>query len=78
MEREVKKYPQSGKFIHTPYFIWYRLEGKVMSKPIEDGQLFEVNGVEYLYAEGEITEIACSYPDVETGLAALRKEIEQR
>lgn len=49
-----------------------------MSKPIVDGQLFEVNGVEYLYDEGEITEIACSYPDVETGLAALRKDVEQR
>ena len=45
--------------------------------PIEDGQIFESNGREYLYDEGEITEIACSYPDVETGLAALRKGIGQ-
>ena len=49
-----------------------------MSKPIEDGQLFEANGREYLYDDGEIIEIACSYPDVKTGLAALRRDIEQR
>ena len=48
-----------------------------MSKPIEDGQFFTADGVEYLYDEGEITEIACSYPDVKTGLAALRKSADE-
>lgn len=56
----------------------FDLEGVSMSKPIEDGQLFEANGREYLYDDGEILEIACSYPDVKTGLAALRRDIEQR
>lgn len=43
-----------------------------MSKPIEDGQIFESGGVEYLYDEGEIIEIADSYPSVDAALAALR------
>lgn len=44
----------------------------VMSRPIEDGQIFESGGVEYLYDDGEIIEIAESYPSVDAALKALR------
>ena len=46
-----------------------------MTQPIEDGQIIQVDGIEYLYDDGELTEIACSYPDMETGLAELHKSV---
>ena len=38
-------------------------------------QFFTLDSVEYLYYEGKIIEIAGSYPDVETALAALRSRV---
>ena len=48
----------------------------VMNHPIEDGEIIQVADTEYLFDNGELTEIACSYPDMETGLAALQKSVD--
>lgn len=48
----------------------------VMNHPIEDGEIIQVDDTEYLFDNGELTEIACSYPDMETGLAALQKSVD--
>lgn len=40
-----------------------------------DGRIIKVDGTEYLVEDGTLTEIACSYPDMETGLAALRESV---
>ena len=67
------------RYFHWVYVLIYMVGGmNTMNQPYQDGQVFEENGVEYLYEDEEITEIACSYPDVETGLAALQAKIDAR
>lgn len=60
-------------------FIMFYIEACIrlhMEETRQDGQFYEDGGVEYLYHDGKAIEIACSYPDIETGLAALKKSVE--
>ena len=44
---------------------------------IQDGQFFKTeDGTKYLYVDGDIIEIACSYPDMKTALAELHKDMD--
>ena len=44
-----------------------------MNKTRKDGEFYTKNGITYFQHDGRAIEIASSYPDIETALAALRK-----
>ena len=56
---------------HVKY-IFYLFDIQTMNKH-EDGQLYTENGVEYFQHGSRSIEIAGSYPDIETALAALKE-----
>lgn len=40
----------------------------------KDGEFYTENGIEYFQDGDRAIEIACSYPDIETALAALKED----
>ena len=44
-----------------------------MANIVPDGESIEENGKTYVSDDGELVEIACSYPDMETAMKALQK-----
>ena len=47
----------------------------IMAPRISDGHIITKNGVRFIADEGDLVEIACSYPDMETAIAALQKSV---
>ena len=43
-----------------------------MTDTIPDGESIEKDGKTYVSDDGELVEIACSYPDMETAIKALQ------